>query len=83
MSTTFVPFVASTADIASSPAGSRPKIVTEPEAARAFRPIAERAAQNAGQTEGEPKVSLERDGDRVTRIKIECSCGHLIELDCT
>jgi len=29
-----------------------------------------------------PSVSLERDGDRVTHIRIQCGCGQLIELEC-
>ena len=31
---------------------------------------------------GEPKVTLERDGDRIKCIKIQCGCGHIIELAC-
>lgn len=30
-----------------------------------------------------PKLSFERDGDQIRRIRIECTCGQLIELDCT
>jgi hypothetical protein len=30
-----------------------------------------------------PKITLQRDGDRITQIKIECSCGQVIELSCT
>ena len=29
-----------------------------------------------------PNVTLQRDGDRVTQIRIQCVCGHVIELDC-
>ena len=29
-----------------------------------------------------PSVSLQRDGDRVTHIRIQCGCGQLIELEC-
>jgi len=29
-----------------------------------------------------PTVSLQRDGDRVTHIRVECSCGQVIELAC-
>ena len=31
----------------------------------------------------EPLVTLERDGDRITRIKIQCTCGQVVELNCT
>ena len=30
----------------------------------------------------EPKVSLQREGDRITSIHIECTCGRVIELAC-
>ena len=30
----------------------------------------------------EAQVSLERDGERVTAIHIQCSCGQVIDLSC-
>ena len=30
----------------------------------------------------EPKVTLQREGERVTAIHIECTCGLIIELAC-
>jgi len=30
----------------------------------------------------EPKILLDRDGDRITRIRVLCSCGQSIHLDC-
>ena len=29
-----------------------------------------------------PTVTLKREGDRVTHVQIQCSCGELIELNC-
>ncbi|MFO1497071.1 MAG: hypothetical protein U1G07_01515 [Verrucomicrobiota bacterium] len=29
-----------------------------------------------------PSVALERNGDQISRIRIQCACGHVIELDC-
>jgi len=29
-----------------------------------------------------PTVTLERDGDNVRQIRIQCTCGDVIELDC-
>ena len=29
-----------------------------------------------------PQVTLQRDGERVTQIRIQCGCGQVIELDC-
>ncbi len=30
----------------------------------------------------EPVVTLQKEGDHVTGIRIECACGQVIELDC-
>jgi hypothetical protein len=67
------------------PAGaSQTKLAAEPQGARPFRPLATAAAgaQPAPACGGEPKLSLEREGGRITRIKIQCCCGHVIELAC-
>lgn len=29
-----------------------------------------------------PKLTFQRDGDRITGIRIECGCGEVINLDC-
>ena len=29
-----------------------------------------------------PELSLEKDGDKVTRIKVDCICGETIVMDC-
>ncbi len=34
------------------------------------------------QPSGAPQISLTRDGDRITKIRIVCSCGAVHELDC-
>lgn len=34
-------------------------------------------------SKGQPTVSLQKDGDRVTHIRIECGCGEVIELECS
>jgi hypothetical protein len=31
---------------------------------------------------GEPRVTLERDGDRVTHLRIQCTCGMIMDLAC-
>ncbi|HRY48073.1 MAG TPA: hypothetical protein P5186_08505 [Candidatus Paceibacterota bacterium] len=30
----------------------------------------------------DPKVSVIKDGDRVTSIRIQCSCGQCVEIQC-
>ena len=31
---------------------------------------------------GPPKVTLEKQGDMITHIRVECSCGQVTELKC-
>ncbi len=83
----FVPFVSShrAAPTAIAPApGPAPGASPLPEAARPFRPLSAGAAAASApaQPSCEPKVTLEREGERVSRIRIECSCGQTIELAC-
>jgi hypothetical protein len=30
----------------------------------------------------EPKVSVQRDGDRVTSIRVQCTCGQVMDIAC-
>ncbi len=32
---------------------------------------------------GTPVITLQRDGDRISLIRVECCCGQVIELNCT
>jgi hypothetical protein len=87
MSNSFVPFVPPTSG-ADTPGGKpvfRMKVL----------PSATPAGQSQGtivpvtpetphpKTAGEPKITVERNGDQVSRIIVECPCGHVIELVCT
>jgi hypothetical protein len=40
------------------------------------------SAPGARGTVCEPKVNLQRDGNRVTGIQVHCSCGQVMELAC-
>jgi hypothetical protein len=31
----------------------------------------------------EPQITLQREGDRITGIQVQCCCGKVIELGCT
>ena len=68
-------------------AGTPPglKVVSKAEAGPAFAPLATSAAAHIhGSTGlGKPVVTLQREGERVTGIRIECSCGQIIELACS
>ncbi len=41
------------------------------------------AALDPGHPSAEPEIQLDREGDRITRITVRCSCGQVIELNCT
>lgn len=52
---------------------------------QAFRPLplSTGAQTPTGHGPGcEPRVTVQRDGDRVSSIQIHCACGQLIELAC-
>jgi hypothetical protein len=55
-----------------------------PATAIAFHPLTQTPAPppTGPSGHGEPTVTLERDGDRVARIKIRCPCGNVFELAC-
>jgi hypothetical protein len=31
---------------------------------------------------GEPRVTIQRDGDRITHLRIQCPCGQIMDLAC-
>ena len=60
-------------------------MVVAGEDAKSFRPPAADLPTNPhgpGPAKCEPRISLEREGDRIRRIHIECSCGQVIDLAC-
>ena len=40
-------------------------------------------ASHASNRSVTPTVTLQREGDRITGIRVECSCGQVIELACS
>ena len=40
------------------------------------------SAQGPHATHASPKITVQRDGDRITQIEIHCSCNEVIRLDC-
>lgn len=48
----------------------------------AARPVAFTVAGGLEKKIGEPRVTIQRDGDRITHLRIQCSCGQLIDLAC-
>ena len=45
-------------------------------------PVSEETAATVSQKKCEPRVSVQRDGNIVTSIRIECSCGQVIDVAC-
>jgi len=61
--------------------GSTDKPFSPLSASLVDRPTGNHAQHSVG-LGTKPSVTLQRDGDRVTQIRIQCVCGHVIELDC-
>ena len=95
MASKFVPFLATTAanrgaTTQAGPAGAQ--------SATEFKPFVSSSGPHGGSkavevgipaaalcqpAEGAPaKVTVQRDGERITQIRIECRCGEVIELAC-
>jgi hypothetical protein len=66
----------STAD---SPASSLARAVELPPLAKAAAAF---AAVNQANFSPQPKITCQREGDRITQIRIQCACGQVIELAC-
>jgi hypothetical protein len=82
MTNTFVPFVTMPVPAAET---APPPLKAPPQAqARAvFEPLPESGqpaapAKNCGQ----PSVTLQRQGEVISGIRVECGCGQVIELAC-
>jgi len=70
-------------------------VVTEPERAQSFKPLMEPAGHSPQSTVHAggrlrtadcglttPRVSIQREGDHVTGIRVHCGCGQVIDLAC-
>jgi hypothetical protein len=82
MSDPFVPFV--TAPVSTGEMATlQLKVLPQAEANAVFQPLPEcgKPAQPAKSC-GQPSVSLQRQGEVVSGIRIECGCGQVIELAC-
>jgi hypothetical protein len=77
----FVPLTPTGAPAAGRP-DSHVKVLSPTEGAPAFQALG-RSQTSAAQTTGcEPRVTLQRDEDRISAIRIQCTCGQTIELTC-
>jgi hypothetical protein len=84
----FVPFEPASTAPAGKPAAAPPnlKVLAKAEDTPVFAPLSFSAATHAHAVTsagGKPLVTLQRDGERVTGIRVECACGQVIELACS
>lgn len=83
MTQTFVPLLPGVMRVAepATPTRLRPISSAAPKFEATQMPSAEMPTEPHG-GHGEPKVTLERQGETITHIRIECSCGKILELKC-
>ncbi len=76
--------------VAPGPAANRDEfrvlVAQRPELARSLRELSPPAAKPSSAAPNsekcQPRVTLQKEADRVTGIRIECSCGQTIDLNC-
>jgi hypothetical protein len=80
------PFIPLSPDVSPAPGrtGFRVAIINPAEDPRPFQPLNHGVTGNSGTHPGDhkPSVTLQRDGERISAISIQCACGQLIELAC-
>lgn len=88
MSNDFVPLLKTSdgpSGIASPPfspgAGFKP-VLAGPSSCSAPAPAGGTPGSTPPALASPPTITLKREGDRVTHVQIQCSCGELIELNC-
>ncbi len=60
----------------------RVSIVSQAENLRPFQPLGHAGGKAGASAQCEPRVTLQRDGERVSAVRIQCGCGQVIELAC-
>lgn len=81
MTPAFTPLVPGSLRTAEAAAPVRLKPLTPDSPQFHTAPIIEKA--DAHQGHSEPKITLERNGDVITHIRVQCGCGQVIELKCS
>ncbi len=82
----FVPLSAATLRRGES-AGPPVNILSQPAHTQSFKPLTTEVPASSGRTASDgkscdPRVSIQREGDQVTGIRILCGCGQTIDLAC-
>ena len=80
----FIPFFPQTANTGSfTPSTAKgTELASAPPSVRLVNPKATAEAIRLSDASPQPVVTLQREADRVTRIRIQCACGEVIDLDC-
>ena len=66
----------------------RVTVIPQAESVPGFKNLAQLGAagtangSDSAQKNCEPRLSLQRDGDRIASIRVQCSCGQVMELAC-
>lgn len=66
----------------------RVTVIPQSSPAHNFQPLEQAAFHSTesnglnGKKHGEPRLTMQRDGDRITNIRIQCGCGQVMELAC-
>ncbi len=66
----------------------RVTVVPQSEPAKIFKSLGQNSGGTADGSSGqaknlcEPRLTMERDGERISSIRIVCSCGQIMELAC-
>lgn len=85
MDSKFIPFAPLSAHSASGPTGiksNKQNSDWSPLSIQPKSPTTASATVPGCADASSPTVSLKREGERVTQIRIQCTCGRVIELDC-
>ena len=82
MNEPFIPLNATARPVPGS-ADFRVAIINPAESPKPFQALRQGAAGSGlHKTDCKPTVTLHRDGESVSTIRIQCACGQLIELGC-
>jgi hypothetical protein len=83
MDNAFLPLLPAAA-LASGPSGVR--VLNSAEASAPFQALNVATPPSPPHPDclahGQPTVTIQRDGQRVAQIRIQCPCGQVIELEC-
>lgn len=83
----FVPLIPAASAVPTATADTRLKVLWQPASTQPFKPLVPAgacppAAAVRAAAGPPPTVTVQRNGDLVTQIRVQCGCGQVIELDC-